>query len=296
MKLKIISLYILLCSIWGTTWIILKMSLNEGTPPFFGVAIRFVFASIILWGLLFYRKEKLPMSKEAWALYLQFALLNFVMSYSLTYWATQFVYSSVSAIIWAGFPLVITFISHFMLINEKLTWSKLGTILFGTAGVLLMLSQGKELGGNNVVLGVSALGIAVLVAAWPNVYLKKHHHLLSTVQLNVVSQSIAAILLMSISMIFESDRIMVWSSFNIFAIVYLTIFGTVITWLIYVWLFSHLSMPQISYVAFFPPVIATVLGWIYLDEVLTFIAIVGAGMVIAGAVFIHWLAPSKRGA
>jgi len=43
-------------------------------------------------------------------------------------------------------------------------------------------------------------------------------------------------------------------------------------------------------------VIATVLGWIYLDEVLTFIAIVGAGMVIAGAVFIHWLAPSKRGA
>jgi len=98
------------------------------------------------------------MSKEAWALYLQFALLNFVVSYSLTYWATQFVYSSVSAIIWAGFPLVITFISHFMLINEKLTWSKLGTILFGTAGVLLMLSQGKELGGNNVVLGVSALG------------------------------------------------------------------------------------------------------------------------------------------
>ena len=56
MKLKIISLYAILCVIWGTTWIVLKISLNEGTPPIFGVAIRFIIAAIILWGILFFRK------------------------------------------------------------------------------------------------------------------------------------------------------------------------------------------------------------------------------------------------
>ncbi|MBL7014358.1 MAG: DMT family transporter [Candidatus Marinimicrobia bacterium] len=293
MKLKIISLYTFLCVIWGTTWIVLKISLNEGTPPIFGVAVRFIIAAIILWLILFYRKEKLPMSKIAWSLYLQFAIFNFVISYSLTYISTQFVFSSVSSVMWAGFPLVVAFISHFMLADEKLSFQKMGTISIGTTGALILLRESSGLGGDNVPLGIAGLALAVLVAAWPNVYLKKHHKILSTVQLNVVSQTIAGILLMIISFIFEADMTMNWSPYNIFAIGYLTVFGTVITWLIYVWLFSHLTMPQISYVAFFPPVIATTLGWIFLNEVLTLSAIIGASMIVSGAVLIHWIKPSK---
>ena len=293
MKLKIISLYAILCVIWGTTWIVLKISLNEGTPPIFGVAIRFIIAAIILWGILFFRKEKLPMSKIAWSLYLQFAIFNFVISYSLTYISTQFVFSSVSSVMWAGFPLVVALISHFILADENLTFSKIGTILIGTTGAFILLSESSGLGGNNVPLGIAGLALAVLVAAWPNVYLKKHHKVLSTVQLNVVSQTIAGILLMIISFIFEADMTMNWSHYNIFAIGYLIIFGTVITWLIYVWLFSHLTMPQISYVAFFPPVIATTLGWIFLGEVLSLSAIIGGTMIVSGAVLIHWINPSK---
>lgn len=294
MKLKIITLYTLLCVIWGTTWIVLKISLNEGTPPIFGVAIRFIFASIILWGLLLYRREKLPMSKIAWSLYMQFAVFNFVISYSLTYISTQFVYSSVSSIMWAGFPLIVALISHFILEDEKLTIPKIGTILIGTIGALILLSEGSELGGENVPLGIAGLGVGVLVAAWPNVYLKKHHRELSTIQLNTVSQSIAGILLITLSYFFESHLTMNWSPFNIFAIGYLTLFGTVIIWLIYVWLFSHLTMPQISYVAFFPPVIATTLGWLFLNEVLTYSAIIGAILIIFGAVIIHWIKPKNK--
>jgi drug/metabolite transporter (DMT)-like permease len=46
-------------------------------------------------------------------------------------------------------------------------------------------------------------------------------------------------------------------------------------------------MIQIAYIAFPPPVIASFLGWKFLGETLTPLAILGAGMVIIGAVTIN---------
>jgi probable blue pigment (indigoidine) exporter len=97
----------------------------------------------------------------------------------------------------------------------------------------------------------------------------------------------AGITLLIVSFIFETDQQMVWSNFNIFALAYLTIPGTLIAWFIYVWLFSHISMSQISYIAFFPPVLASILGWIILDEKLSILAIFGGGLVILGAVLVN---------
>jgi len=81
---------------------------------------------------------------------------------------------------------------------------------------------------------------------------------------------------------------MVWSNFNIFALIYLSIFGSLIAWYIYFWLYTHISMSQISYIAFFPPLLATGLGWVFLDEKLSILAIFGGGLVIMGAVLVNF--------
>ncbi|MDP7071826.1 MAG: EamA family transporter, partial [Candidatus Marinimicrobia bacterium] len=56
---------------------------------------------------------------------------------------------------------------------------------------------------------------------------------------------------------------------------------------IYIWLFEHLTMNQIAYIAFFPPLIASVLGWIFLGEHLTFFAIIGGILTVSGAVMVN---------
>jgi probable blue pigment (indigoidine) exporter len=129
--------------------------------------------------------------------------------------------------------------------------------------------------------------IAVIIAGYPNVYLKRYSDAVTSLHLNAVSQLMAGITLLIVSFIFETDQQMVWSNFNIFALAYLTIPGTLIAWFIYVWLFSHISMSQISYIAFFPPVLASILGWIILDEKLSILAIFGGGLVILGAVLVN---------
>jgi len=287
MKPKVIINYAILCFIWGTTWIILKKSLIDGTPPFFGSGFRFFFGGIILWGIILYKRDFPSFKALPLQLYLQFGLLNLTICYGLTYWATQFIYSSLSALIWAGFPLCVAVFSYFMLPDEVFTKKKIISLFLGTIGALLILREGLNFKGDQVVIGIFMVVIAVIIAGYPNVYLKRYSNTVTSLHLNAVSQLIAGITLLIISFVFESDQKMVWNNFNIFALAYLTIFGSLIAWYIYFWLFPHISMSQISYIAFFPPVLASILGWIFLDEKLSILAILGGGFVIFGAVLVN---------
>lgn len=287
MKPKVLINYAILCLIWGTTWLVLKKSLVEGTPPFFGSGLRFFIAGLILWAIIFYKKERPPFHPLAWRLYLQFGFFNLSLSYGLTYWATQFIYSSLSSIIWAGFPLCVSVFSYFMLPNESFTKHKIISLGLGTVGAFLILKEGLHFEGELVLFGILMVMVAVIIASYPSVYLKRHANVVSSLHLNAVSQLMAGTVLLGVSWIFESDQSMVWSNYNIFALAYLTIPGSLIAWFIYVWLYTHISMSQISYIAFFPPVLASILGWIILNETLSILAIFGGGLVILGAVLVN---------
>ncbi|MBC8323606.1 MAG: DMT family transporter, partial [Candidatus Marinimicrobia bacterium] len=155
MKSKSYFLYAAICLIWGTTWVILKKSLIEGTPPIYGVGLRFFVAGIILLLISFFQKRSIPRSREAINIYISFGLLNLVIGYGATYWATQYIYSNLASILWTGFPIIIVIMSHFYLPNEKINLSKIISLTIGAAGVLLILSQGKAFGGENVIMGMS---------------------------------------------------------------------------------------------------------------------------------------------
>ena len=117
--------------------------------------------------------------------------------------------------------------------------------------------------------------------------MKQNVGLVSVLQMNSFGLTIAGILLLIISSIIEPGQAMVWSATNIAALAYLIIFGTVFIWVGYIWLFKHLTMNQIAYIAFFPPMIATVLGWIFLGEHLTFFAIIGGVLIVSGALMVN---------
>ena len=288
MKTKIYIAYALLSIIWGTTWLALKVSLNEGMVPSYAVGIRFLFSGLIFWGIMFFRREKLPMNKRAISLYLQFGFLNFGISYTLTYWATQYIYSNLASILWASFPIITTIIAHFYLPDEKLNKKKIISLLLGIAGTILIISQSGNLGGKNVSIGIIVILIAIIVASWPNAYLKKYKSEVNTFQLNAMSQSIGGILLLCIAVFTEPGQAMIWTKINLLATAYLIIFGSVITFSLYFWLFSYLSLTQITYVAFFPPIIAIFIGWIYLDERLSSIILFGASLIILGAILVNY--------
>ena len=291
MNNKILFPFIALCLIWGSTWYFIKISLNAGVPPFFGVGFRFFLSGLLFFLIIFFKKESIPFNRQAIKLYLSFGLLNFALSYGITYWATQYVYSSISSILWGLFPLFTSVMAHFMLSgddNEKLTSNKLKALFLGFIGMVFIGSnQSIDLQSQSF-LAIMVLVGAIIIAAWPSVLYKKYNDVVGPYQMNAVCQVLTGVIMLSLSSLLKEDLAqIVWTDQLLFASAYLVIFGGVISWGIYFWLYKYLSVTQVTYVAIFPPIVAIILGWIFLNEVLSAKEIIGTIFILGSSVLIY---------
>ena len=284
--------FVALCLIWGSTWYFIKITLNAGMPPMYGVGIRFFFSGLLFFLILLLRKESIPINKQSIKLYLSFALLNFSLSYGITYWATQYVYSSISAIIWGLFPAVTSLIAHFMIPNdpnERLTQNKLLALGIGFIGLMIISSNQTINFSSNSSIGILLLICAVVAAAYPSVLYKKHSQEVNHYQMNAVCQLITGVVMLSLSYFIETEETMqlVWTNELILSTIYLIVLGGVVSWGIYFWLYQHLTVTQVTYVAIFPPIVAIIMGWTFLNEVLTTKEIIGTILILSGSVLIY---------
>ena len=291
MNNKILFPFIALCLIWGSTWYFIKISLNAGVPPFFGVGFRFFLSGLLFFLIIFFKKESIPFNKQAIKLYLSFGLLNFALSYGITYWATQYVYSSISSILWGLFPLFTSVMAHFMLSgddNEKLTSNKLKALFLGFIGMVFIGSnQSIDLQSQSF-LAIMVLVGAIIIAAWPSVLYKKYNDVVGPYQMNAVCQVLTGVIMLSLSSLLKEDLAQIaWTDQLLFASAYLVLFGGVISWGIYFWLYQYLSVTQVTYVAIFPPIVAIILGWIFLNEVLSAKEIIGTIFILGSSILIY---------
>ena len=291
MNSKVLFPFIALCLIWGSTWYFIKISLNAGVPPFFGVGFRFFLSGLLFFLIIFFKKESIPFNRQAIKLYLSFGLLNFALSYGITYWATQYVYSSISSILWGLFPLFTSVMAHFMIPednNEKLTTNKMLALFLGLIGMIFIGSnQAIDLESQSFFAIIILVG-AIMIAAWPSVLYKKYNDVVGPYQMNAVCQVLTGVVMLTLSYILKEDLSpIVWDNQLILASVYLVIFGGVISWGIYFWLYQYLSVTQVTYVAIFPPIVAITLGWIFLNEVLSAKEIIGTMFILGSSVLIY---------
>ncbi len=278
-----------MCLIWGLTWFFLKFSLIE-MPLFAGLSIRFLSAGIIFLSIHLIRKKKILLSRKMLFIYLQYGLINFSLCYFLTYWGAKYVFSNLGAILWSLLPLFVAGMAHFCIPNDRLNLRKALGMSIGLFGAIMLLTQGESLGTGEVTLGLFAILLSVFLAAWPNVYLKMQNEKVDSYHLNGFGMSFAGLIFSIFYFIYERGQMIPLDFNNLGAVFFLTVPGTVLTWGIYIWLFNHLPVTQISYTAFYPPIVASLVGWLFLGESLPFVAIVGSMMIIGGG----YLVVSKK--
>ena len=291
MNNRILFPFIALCIIWGSTWYFIKISLNAGVPPFYGVGLRFLFSGIIFFIYIYYKKLSIPTTPQAIKLYLSFGLLNFSLSYGMTYWATQYIYSSISSILWGLFPLFTSLMAHFMIKDdpdERLNKNKIGALMMGLVGVAIMSANQEIDFKSQSFSAILVLISVIIIAAYPSVQYKKYNDEVGPYQMNAVCQVMTGIIMLSMSSLFKEDiSIIVWNNELILSTLYLIVFGGFISWGIYFWLYKHLNVTQVTYVAIFPPIVAIFLGWVFLGEILSSQEIIGTLLILGSSVLIY---------
>ena len=281
--------FTLLCGIWGSTWLVIKIGL-EGAPAFLSAALRFVLASVVLLVLSPILRAKFPRSRAEWSLAAFYGLVLFAADYGLIYWGeNNGVESGLSAVLFATYPFQTAIAAHFVLRAERLSVQKVAGVALGFGGVVVIF-RGHLAATAGLFFPMLALVAAAACASAANVAVKRWGHDVDPVSFNGLAMGIGAVALAAVSLTAgERWGVPSWPA-GIGAILYLSFAGSVVTFVTFLWLLKRVEATTASYIAFVIPIVAVLLGYVFAGEVLDELVLVGAGMTLAGI----WFSTSKR--
>jgi len=282
MKKSWLPAYLALGLVWGCSFIFIELGLVFLSP--FGVTfVRCALGAITLMIFAKARKVGLPKGKSIWRKLWVVAMLLNVVPGVLFAFAQQYITSALAGIINATTPLMTLIFMLLIFREEKIKREQVYGLLIGALGVMTVMGVWKELGDNQLI-GIIALLIAVSCygASYPystrNVIpLRLKPEALATGQLLMATITLLPLFIFDG---FSSDN---YETKSIIAMLCLGIFGSGFA---YIWNFSVTAAAGSaigSTVTYITPVVAVIVGWLYLNEAIAWHEPVGALVVIIGA-------------
>ncbi len=274
--------WLLLCLIWGSTWLFIKLGLQD-LPPFTFAGVRFVIAALFVALVVVWRRKPLPRGRREWQLIAVTGLLSFTMNYGLLFWGEQRTSSGLAAILQTMIPVFGLVIAHYYLPEERITWTKLCGVLMGIAGVALIFSNQMTHEGPAALWGSVAIVLGAFGAAYANVLVKRSGGQIDLATL-VLGQMICGLIpLLIIGVTTEGNPFRLrWTPLALVSLLYLALVGSSIAFLLYYWLVRHIKVTNTMLIPLVTPFIAVVLGMLVLDESLTWRVAFGGAVIMAG--------------
>lgn len=287
--LKLIFSLVIVGIVWGTTYLGIRVAV-ESIPPWFITSIRQGIAALIVLGILIYKKQLSWIGWNNLKFQLIPSLLMIVIANGFTTIAEQSLPSGLTSIMSALSPVII-FIGGILFGIEKPNLKGLIGVLLGFLGVVFIFRNGLEdILDPKYKTGMLFLSIAIMSWSAGTVYSKKHTHKSNNIALNLFYQfSISSLIQFVLAFIFSSNTdVNTWSLRSISAVVYLAVFGSVLAFFCYHYALKKVSAVQVSILNYVNTIIAVFLGWLLLDEVITFDFIIATALIILGVFIINY--------
>jgi drug/metabolite transporter (DMT)-like permease len=273
-------LFALICLIWGSTWLAIKIGL-DGVPPFLGAGLRFLLSTTIVGAVLAARRKPLHLTRDDRICVLSLGILVFWFNYAAVYWAELRITSGLTAVLFSTMPLMTALLSRFWVRSETLGVRKIAGILVGMAGTVLLFWPEERLGVQQV-LGMLATLFAALCASVNLVTMKKHGRHGDPFVLNFFGMGLGTVCLLIMSAGLERWSAVEWSTSNVVALVYLAVFGSVVAFSAYYALIKLVDATFVSLSTLIIPIVALILGRAVLQETVTPLAVAGIATIMAG--------------
>lgn len=278
---KVVSIYILICLIWGTTWVGIRASL-ESLTPFMSAGTRFFLASSVIFIIMKFNGITLQTDKLSIKLYLLMGFFSFIIPFGLVYWAQQFVPSGLAAVLFAVYPFFVALFSFIRIPEEKIGLLKIAGIILGFTGIIVIFSDsfGQDL--SDYIIGMMAIVLSGIMQANIAVTLKKSGGHLHSLSMNLIPMLLAGFFMTLISLTIEDFSINTFDLNAVVSVSYLAVFGSVVTFTSFYWLLKRVNVVILSLIAFITPIVALFAGWVFYNEQLTTRHFIGSALVLVG--------------
>ncbi|MCQ6286541.1 MULTISPECIES: DMT family transporter [Bacillus cereus group] len=277
--------YILVCIIFGTTFLTIKIGIEAGAPPLFSAGIRFFLAGIILMIIFkLKRKEIMPHIFSKRIMYAGFCLT--FMTFASLYWSEQYISSGLAAVLSATGPMMILLIQA-KRNKEKLQKEQLVALVIALIGVIFVSLPGMHQQVSFIwSIACIVLVIGELFYGIGSIRSKEILSDLSNVSpflINGIQMFYGGILLLIASIIVEQPNVTVLTSWSVqWPILYLIFIGSIGGHGLYYWLLSKTNPVFPSTWLYVSPLIAIIVGYIILGEPLNPTMGMGACLILIG--------------
>ena len=286
MKPKHWFVFILLGSIWSSSFLWIKIAVTE-VGPITLVAFRVLFGLLFTLIVIFFQRTKLPRTFKEWFPILLLGISNVAIPFFLISWGEQSIDSAVAAILDSTVPLFTIIIAHLALHDDKITVPKVLGLLTGFAGVVLLMS--KDIGTSpGPLLGQAAVVLACAFYAGSTVFARKFTENTSGI-LRSAGPLISSTAVMWLTTFFIERPIKIPQlPITWIALLWLGVLGSGFAFILNYYLIHEIGPTRTTMVTYLFPLGGVILGVVFLGEHLGWQLLAGAALVIASLAVANW--------
>jgi drug/metabolite transporter (DMT)-like permease len=269
------------CVIWGTTYLVIRIGVGH-MPPMLFAGIRWVAAGLVFIAFLKWRGRRLPRAGELVHLaVVGLALIGF--GNGLVVYAEQWIPSGLAALIITTVPLFMVGLESLLPSGPRLNAIVMSGLMMGLGGAYLIFGEeAAHLSDSQNLPGV--LGLLGAVVAWSagslySKYVKLEVHPLMGASVQML---LAGIVLSALGVALGEVSRLRFEAGGALSLAYLVVVGSFVGYTSYIYALANLPLSLVATYAYINPVIALFLGWVVLDEAITFRVLAAASVIILG--------------
>jgi drug/metabolite transporter (DMT)-like permease len=287
MKAKEWAAFGLLGLIWGSSFLWIKIGVESITPMML-VTLRVSFGLLALLVVMAVQRQAFPRDRVTIMKFVFMGIFNTVFPFLLITWGETQIDSSLASILNAATPLFVIIIAHFWLHDEKITLARLGGLLIGFAGVVVLVLQNLSPdSGRNDIWGELAVLLATVSYAVALVFSRRHLRNTKPVIQSTMILVVASALMWTIMPVADRPIVFPATPVTWIAVIWLGVLGLCVAYLLFFYLNNVWGPTRASLVTYVFPVVGMVLGIVFLSEPLTWNMIIGSILVVSGIVVVN---------
>ena len=294
MKSPTLKDYLLLSAlslIWASAFFNIKIA-TYSYGPITIACLRILFGTIPVILLCMYQRIKIEAFSKDWKWFAAIGFINLVIPFFLIAYGVQKVQSNLAAILMSSTPISATILAHIYTDKEKINFYKIIGILLGFSGIVYLFSDNLLITKDNFFSALMILLGSTFYVVGGILTLKISHKKNENVTASILIWG--TIIILPISIIFEQPWNFTPRLDSTLSLIYLGIFPTGIAWLLRFMILKNNGVVFQSQVAFLIPIFGVILGYIFLQEIITSKVMLSLVAVVLGIYFVKKSTTSKN--
>ncbi len=271
---------------WGTSYVFIKLGVQT-LSTFTLIAGRLGIGLALLVTVVAIAREPLPRNLRTYGHLIVMAVINIVLPFALITTAERSVDSNLAAILNGTVPLFAIVFAALFLHDEPMTVNRLGGLIVGYLGVIVLVSKSLLGGGTeSSIQGELALVASAVCYGGGAVYARRNVRGLRPMIPALFQVGFAFVIVAAIALATEPVA-SGWTPDSILAVVWLGLLGSGFAYLANFRLLSRIGATRTSLVAYLLPVVGIIAGALMFAEQVDIRLVAGTALVLAGVALVN---------